>query len=177
MLTPLHFRVYHEYTRVKWAAWRGMKNTRTHEIKSPLKGRVSSHLSGNLTWTVLLGPTISRGDSLCTLATILGWAYPRRRSSSRGKLLSRSTQTLSAGGLSAKGRECVVSTHDGQFMWFLDIYGMRGVSEPRGWPPFCYILYKLDTGLMKMRGNSVIEFPPFVYALTVESSNVCGRFN
>lgn len=48
------------------------------------------------------------------------------------QLLSRSMQTLSAGGLSAKGRECVASTHDGQFMWFLDIYGVRGASEPRG---------------------------------------------
>jgi len=28
------------------AVW---ENTRTHEIKPPLKGRVSSHLSGNLT--------------------------------------------------------------------------------------------------------------------------------
>lgn len=79
--------------------------------------------------------------------------------------MSRPTRTdLSAGGLSAKGRECIASTQNGQFMWFLEIFmgcarlaSLEGNSEG-------HILYKLDAGLVKMRGNGVIEFPPFVYA-------------
>lgn len=80
--------------------------------------------------------------------------------------MSRPTRTdLSAGGLPAKGRECIASTQNGQFMWFLEIFmgcarlaSLEGNSEG-------HILYKLDAGLVKMRGNGVIEFPPFVYAI------------
>lgn len=37
--------------------------------------------------------------------------------------MSRPIRTdLSAGGLSTKGREFIASTHNGQFMWFLQIF-------------------------------------------------------
>lgn len=49
-------------------------------------------------------------------------------------------------------------------MWFSDIYGVRAASESGRDETPGRILYKLDAGLVKMRGNGVIEFPTFVYA-------------
>jgi len=94
--------------------------------------------------------------------------------------LSKPIRTdLSAGGLSTKGREYIASTHDGQFMWFLQIFmGCALLASLEG-NPESHILYKLDAGLVKMRGNGVIEFPPFVYVqLTIlEFLSTHSRFN